>query len=103
MTEERKQLYREFLHRAMIDVRAHSSGPSHISRFWRWHEPSRARTLAFINALNDWLHNVAIYSAWDFKDFNEEWFWRDYAIFRKQFPADKWAIYVEGIINRLRL
>jgi hypothetical protein len=102
MDEERKQLYRELLHRAMIDVRMHTSGSNHISRFWRWREPGRAKTLEFVYSLNDWLHNVAIHSAWHFQDFNEEWFWRDYTIFRAKFPADRWALYTEGIINRLR-
>ena len=102
MTEERKQLYRELLHRALIDMRASTSEPGHISHLWNLQGPSRAETLQFVNALSDWLHNVALYSAWDFKDFDEERFWQDYQLFRKQFPADKWGLYVEGIIERLR-
>jgi len=34
-------------------------------------------------ALADWLHNLAMYSALDFRDFDEDRFWKDYEWFAR--------------------
>ncbi|MET4076663.1 hypothetical protein [Hymenobacter sp. UYCo722] len=95
MTQERKNLYRKLLYTALIDLRGHSYESS-------WQEVGQERVLRFINSLTDWIHNLAFYSSNDFEDFNEEWFWRDYQTFREQYPADKWAKFLEGTVTQLR-
>ena len=95
MTEERKNLYRKLLYTAMIDLRAHSSE-------FGWQESGQENVLQFVNSLTDWLHNLALDSSKNFETFNEEWFWRDYRTFRTQYPADKWATFLEGTINQLK-
>jgi len=102
MTDERKQLYRELLHRAMIDMRAITSDWGGPLRWWWWQKPGKAKALRFVNDYTDWIHNLALYSAWEFKDFNEEWFWRDYQTFRDKYPSGKLALYGEGIIEQLK-
>ncbi|RZJ90255.1 MAG: hypothetical protein EOO60_09150 [Hymenobacter sp.] len=103
MTEERKRLYRELVRWAMIDMRmysswAYSSGLVLLLRRRRSHR----QLLRFLNAMNDWLHNVALYSTVDFIGFREDLFWQDYQRFRSRYPADRWAALTEKTIQELR-
>ena len=95
MTEERRNLYRKLLYVALIDLRGHSNK-------YNWQELGQENVLQFVNSLTDWLHNLALHASQDFKNFNEDWFWRDYQTFREQFPASKWAPFLEGIISQLK-
>ncbi len=102
MTEERKAFYRKLLYAAMLEMRRQSSWPDELSHSQSQQVYSRSTVLEFIYSLTDWLHNLALHSGQDFKKFDEEWFWRDYQTFREQFPADKWAPFLEGAINQLK-
>jgi hypothetical protein len=59
-------------------------------RGWRaWspiHWRREARRVQWAGAIADWLHNLALYSAHDFRVFNEEWFWRDFETARSRYP-----------------
>ena len=102
MTDERKQLYRELPYRAMIDMRMATANWGGLLRWLGWRKPSKSQALQFVNDYIDWVHNLALYSAWDFKEFNEDRFWGDYQIFRDKYPAGKWALYGEDIIEQLK-
>jgi hypothetical protein len=74
MDERRKAAYRKLLYRAMLDIRpiAWMSFSDPLS--WR-------RQLGQVRAageIADWLHNLASFSAWEFENFSEEWFWREF-------------------------
>jgi hypothetical protein len=76
MTDDKKMLYRELLRWAMIDMRMHSAGAANsvLPSFLR-RGRSHRNSLLFINALADWLHNVALYATMDFAGFDETLFW----------------------------
>lgn len=95
MTEERKSLYRKLIYAALIDLRGHSYE-------FGWQKLGQENVLKFVNETTDWLHNLAFYSSQDFKDFDQERFWRDYQAFREQYPVDEWASFLEGVINQLK-
>ncbi|WP_157541334.1 hypothetical protein [Hymenobacter aerophilus] len=70
MTDERKKLYRELLYWAMIDVRSQSYAGSRLSSLWNAF--GNRKRLRFAQAVANWLHNLALYSALDFKSFQED-------------------------------
>jgi hypothetical protein len=77
--ERRKHAYRWLLYWAMLDIRP----LRYIGTRWRqrlnpfcWRSQSRQVRVA--GAIAEWLHNLAIYSALDFAQFDEDRFWRDY-------------------------
>jgi hypothetical protein len=86
MDEQRKRAYRYLLYWAMLDIRSlqwigwrgwRSWNPFH----WRW----ELRRVRRSGAVADWLHNLALYSSFDFQGFDEERFWRDFERFRALF------------------
>ncbi|MBT9391919.1 hypothetical protein KLP40_01980 [Hymenobacter sp. NST-14] len=99
MNDKRKQLYRELLYWAMVDIRQHSYPGSFLSDL-RYRRSNRKRLL-FTHAVAQWLHNLAMYSAIDFKGFQEDWFWKEYAVFRQAFPTKRWASLAESTIRQL--
>ena len=87
MDEQRKIAYRHLLYWAMLDIR----GVQWLGwRSWRAWSPlywrREARRVQWAGAIADWLHNLALYSAHDFRGFNEEWFWRDFETARSRYP-----------------
>ncbi|WP_092670449.1 hypothetical protein [Hymenobacter arizonensis] len=100
MEEQRKALYRELLAWGMIDMRAHSATWASCSNLWKGRRS--AATVQFTYAMNDFLHNVAFHSAYDFEEFDEKSFWSAYRTFRKSYPADRWAPHIEETIEALR-
>jgi len=77
--EQRKHAYRWLLHWATLDIRR----LQWVGGGWRdrlhplrWGEPSEQVRVS--GAIADWLHNLAMFSAVDFAQFDEEWFWREY-------------------------
>ncbi|WP_460586262.1 hypothetical protein [Hymenobacter arcticus] len=102
MTQKKKALYRDLLRWAMVDMRMHSaSATTGLLRLFTNRRPGRLKVIQFIHAMNNWLHNTALYSAVDFEGFKEELFWEDYRRFRHDFPADRWAGLTETVIKEL--
>ena len=84
MDERRKQAYRYLLYRAMVDIRPIGGMPLGFLNPFRW-----KRTTAQVHragVIANWLHNLAFYSAVDFKGFNEEWFWDTLQRFQNRYP-----------------
>ena len=103
MTGKRKQLYRELLRWAIIDMRMYSSWAySNSLLLMLRRQRSHRQILRFLNAMNDWLHNVALYSVVDFTGFKEDQFWQEYQHFRNHYPAERWVAVTEKIIQELR-
>jgi hypothetical protein len=48
--------------------------------YWR----NRSRQIRAAGAVADWLHNLTGFSAQDFEEFDEEWFWREYGWMRSR-------------------
>jgi hypothetical protein len=74
MDERRKAAYRKLLYRAMLDIRPIAWMSFSNPLDWR-------RGLGKIREAGEianWLHNLASYSAGDFENFSEEWFWREF-------------------------
>src|SRR5580765_1398135 len=80
MDEHRKSAYRYLLYRALLEIRGVewiTHGPLRLVSPFTLRREIKRVTRAGV--LADWLHNLAHFSSDDFRGFNEEWFWRDYA------------------------
>jgi len=89
MDVQRKHAYRWLLYRALLDIRPLRWAST------RWRErlnPSRwsdfLRRARCGGAVADWLHNLAMFSALEFEQFDEGRFWQDHEWFVKNYP---WA------------
>jgi hypothetical protein len=92
MDEKRKRAYRYVLYWAMLDTRrlalARPLFPRLLNPFvWRKTD-ARIRRAA---ELADWLHNLSLFSALNFEDFNERTFWREYEHFEKHKPEYRFS------------
>ncbi|WP_139255230.1 hypothetical protein [Hymenobacter psychrophilus] len=84
----------------MIDVRSQCYPGSHLSSLWNAF--SNRKRVCFAQAVANWLHNLAFYSALDFEGFQEDWFWMEYAEFRQEFPANRWPLMTQRTIEELQ-
>jgi len=85
LDEQRKHAYRYLLYRAMPDIRPlawRSFGWFHL---WTWRR--QALRMRYAGAIADWLHNLALFSALDFRGFEEERFWQDFQGLLHKFPG----------------
>src|SRR5262245_10036491 len=75
LSDARKNAYRYLLYRAMLSIRQ-------ITWIeWTWNPfefRKRMLRLQCAGDIADWLHNLAFFSASDFRGFDESWFWRDF-------------------------
>lgn len=87
MNEQRKRAYRHLLYLAMLDIRP-------VERlgtggWWAW-MPIRwrreVRRVQWAGAIADWLHNLAMFSAHDFRGFDEQRFWEEFEAIRSGYP-----------------
>jgi len=77
LTEQQKQVYRYLLYQAMLDIRMLCQSRS--AETWnplQWRSQYRRSRTA--GAIADWLHNLAKYSACDFRGFSAEAIWQEY-------------------------
>jgi len=85
LDEQREKAYRWLLYQATLEIRPRRlTATRWLDRLnpFQWiHLVQQARAAG---ALADWLHNLAMYSALDFRDFDEDRFWKDYEWFAKQ-------------------
>ncbi|WP_375437344.1 hypothetical protein [uncultured Hymenobacter sp.] len=84
----------------MVDIKHSSHGGGFVLDLWRRRSPGKR--LRFAAAITQWLHNLALLSAYDFEGLREDWFWTGYIGFRKKFPVDRWTPHTEMIIRKLR-
>ncbi len=86
--DARKYAYRKLLYHAMVDTRNRCSTSTYNSLNPRvWYKQYHNSIFAYLIA--DWLHNLANYSASDFKEFNEDWFWEEFSRIVVKFPEIK--------------
>jgi hypothetical protein len=79
MDESRKYAYRQLLYWALLEIRPIAwPSPKWSQRLNPVHWFERFRHMRAVGVVADWLHNLAIYSAGDFKGFDEEWFWQEH-------------------------
>jgi hypothetical protein len=102
MDERRKHVYRYLLYEAMLHIR----GLGWLCwGWWRVWNPlywrREGRRIRCAGAVADWLHNLAFFSAVDFRGFNEEWFWRDFESARSRYPELGLEHYREMFERRL--
>jgi hypothetical protein len=98
---QRKYAYRYLLYLAMLDIRPIQWLGRRRLRSWNplyWRGETRRVQLA--GAIADWLHNLALFSSHDFKDFSEEWFWRDFDSIQKRYPEVRMERYREMFEQR---
>lgn len=91
---QRKCAYRWLIYHAMLNIRP--LGWTKIG--WRqrlnpkaWLEYSQQVKLA--GEVADWLHNLALFSAFDFANFDEEWFWRSFQLLSDRNPNVNFHLY----------
>jgi hypothetical protein len=85
MDEQRKKAYRYLLYHAMLDIRPigwMSFGFPRIlnPNFWR----NVVRRVRRAGVIADLLHNLAFFSATDFRRFDEEWFWKQFQSYEQR-------------------
>ncbi len=85
MDEARKRAYRHLLYWATLDIRPVAWLPLH-HRLLPFASGTERQQISRAGVLADWLHNLAVYSAWDFERFSEEWFWRDHETACRRHP-----------------
>ncbi len=79
--------YRYMLYWAMLDIRQLSNllyRPVELLNPLKWR--SSIRQAHRVVAVADWLQNLAFFSAHEFRDFEEDWFWRHYQRAVKGYP-----------------
>ena len=86
----RKLAYNYLLYTAMLEIR----GLQSVTNPWpKWHIVSprywirKFRFIRYCGALADALHNLAMFSSFDFERFNEDSFWSDIELLRSRFPG----------------
>jgi hypothetical protein len=87
MDQVRERAYRRLLYHAMLEIRPIAWIPLGWTRLlnpFKWRRS--ARDIRKAGKIADWLHNLASFSAHDFKDFNEERFWRELDHFHQRNP-----------------
>jgi hypothetical protein len=93
LSDAERKAYRRLLYDAMLDIRNLCQPRGRVSYnplVWRrqYHQGRVAGALA------DWLHNLAQYAATDFRSFDTDWFWQEYAGVCRDYPdligPDKW-------------
>jgi hypothetical protein len=67
MDEQRKRAYRNLLYWAMLDLRSHTPVSPYTLLHW-WNPRIWLRCVAQLRRtviIADWLHNLAMFSAWE--------------------------------------
>lgn len=84
-SDAEKAALRDLIYFAMLEIRAlcHSRGRMSRNPITVWRQYRQGR---LAGAIADWLHNLAAYSAADFKGFDAEWFWREYDELSRRYP-----------------
>jgi hypothetical protein len=87
MEEARKFAYRYLLYQATLGIRPIVWFSPRWFPLWnpiRW--VVSAREIRRAGAVADWVHNLALFSALDFRRFDEERFWDEYERLRRRHP-----------------
>lgn len=89
MDAQRRYAYRWVLYEATLEIRSLQG----VGRLWqeRFNPICWGRQLRQIRragAIADWLHNLALFSALDFAEFDEDRFWRDFQWLLEHYPGD---------------
>ncbi len=86
MDDQRKSAYRNLLYLAMLDIRP----VERLGTGGWWsiaiHGRREVRRVEWAGAIADWLHNLALFSAHDFRGFDEQRFWREFEAIRSGYP-----------------
>jgi hypothetical protein len=84
--DQRKSAYRNLLYLAMLDIRP----VERLGTGGWWaiaiHGRREVRRVEWAGAIADWLHNLALFSAHDFRGFDEQRFWREFEAIRSGYP-----------------
>jgi hypothetical protein len=101
--DQRKYAYRYLLYWAALETRALQwLGPrgwqAWTPMYWR----EALRRVRYAGGVADWLHNLALYSATDFRGFDEGLFWRDFVALRSRHPGFGWDHYREQFERHAR-
>ena len=104
MDEARKRAYRYMLYYAMLNIRMNIPCGPYSRRYMHWWSPAFwyrvLRRHRYNMALADALHNLAQFSADDFRDFDESMFWKGYERFHRRF-GDKWGMNLRSIFDKV--
>ncbi|WP_165222429.1 hypothetical protein [Aquisphaera insulae] len=85
MREDRKYAYRYLLYWATLDVRHVAWFSASWFPFWNpfaW--SGSIQRVRRAGEIADWVHNLALFSALDFRSFDEERFWADFDSLQKR-------------------
>jgi hypothetical protein len=102
----RKLAYNYLLYSAMLEIRGLQS-VTHPWPRWRIISPRywrrELRFIRYCGALADSLHNLAMFSSYDYERFEEDTFWAEIERIRTQFPgmADNYRGRFEGRLSEL--
>lgn len=102
----RKLAYNYLLYSAMLEIRGLQS-VTHPWPRWRLISPRywsrKLRFIRYCGALADALHNLAMFSSYDYDHFEEDRFWAEIDRIRRQFPgmADHYRGRFDGRLSEL--
>src|SRR4051794_41913982 len=87
LAERRKQAYREILYWAILHLRRLAwIGPTRFQSWNPWFWRRVFHRIRYCGRVADWLHNLAQFSALDFDNFDEDWFWREWENLAERYP-----------------
>jgi hypothetical protein len=102
MDEARKFAYRYLLYQATLGIRPIAW---FSARWFPWWNPIRwvdsARQIRRAGAVADWVHILALFSALDFRRFDEGRFWDEYERLRRGHPEYELDFY-RSVFERAR-
>jgi hypothetical protein len=103
MDEQRKRAYRYLLYMAMLDIRPIRWIPFSFRTLLTPLQRKRSKTsIHRAGTIADLMHNLAMFSAYDFEQFDEAWFWREFDSYQQNYPKFELTRYknrFEKIIN----
>jgi hypothetical protein len=94
MNNETKAAYRHLLYVALLAIRNGCVYRERQSRNpFEWYK--QYRRIRLVQAIADWLHNLADFSSRDFVRFDEQRFWSEHSRISQRFPKERIERYRE--------
>lgn len=93
MNDAKKVAYRHLIYVTCLSIRGYTNRArlNWNPRTWFTYQYHNQ----IIDALINWLHNLAAFSSWDFRDFEEERFWREHDQLCSRFPGERFQRFRE--------
>ncbi len=103
MTKDKEAIYRKLLYIGLVDIRNYSHRAAYAPAN-PWLPPlSQEEIFTYVAQLSDWLHDLAMHSAGEFRGWNErndEYFALGYDGIRASFDVNKYPALIHDVMKR---